>query len=268
MEHPDIEDLTSEIRKATAQPGPPVDLMAIAKEEGILLAPGNYGDEFDGRIEFHRGPGRFILFYPERRLGRSQRRIRFSVAHELGHYYIPSHRDLLVMGQSHYSKSGFICDNRLEREADFFAAALLLPRTVLKDFCLRKEFYTLKEIVELANEWETSITSAAIRYVQWTPECCGLVLSQDNQIRFYIASDDAAHRGFEWLGRKEVPARTETIKAGCQQGSGQVFEGRSHTETWFSYRRASCKVWEEAFPLGYTRLVLTMLTLEVEDVDD
>jgi hypothetical protein len=47
------------------QTSPPVDIFHIAREEGILLAPGHYGEEFDGRIEFHPRKGKFILFYPE-----------------------------------------------------------------------------------------------------------------------------------------------------------------------------------------------------------
>ena len=268
MDRNETEVFTSKIRQTMNQTSPPVDIFHIAREEGILLAPGHYGEEFDGRIEFHPRKGKFILFYPEPSSTRLQTRIRFSVAHELGHYYIPEHRELLVRGQAHNSISDFLCDNMLEREADFFAASLLLPADVLADFCDRKKFFTLKEIVELAKTWQTSATSAAIRYVEWTYECCAIVLSQDELVRFYIASEDAAYRGFQWLGKKKVAPRSATIEAGKQRGSGQFFEQQSHTEMWFSDRSATLKLWEEAFPLGYTGRVLTMLTFEVEDLDE
>lgn len=268
MDRDEIETLTSEIRQTMGQTCPPVDVLHIASEEEIMLAPGNYGEEFDGRIEFHRQRGKFILFYPEASSTRLQTRIRFSVAHELGHYYIPEHRKLLMQGRVHNSISDFLCDNMLEREADSFAASLLLPADVLADFCARKKFFTLKEIVELAKTWQTSATSAAIRYVQWTSECCAIVLSQNELVRFYIASEDAAYRGFQWLGKKKVAPRSATIEAGKQRGSGQFFEQQSHTEMWFSDRYATLRLWEEAFPLGYTGLVLTMLTFEVEDLDE
>lgn len=268
MDRDEIEILTSEIRQTMGQTCPPVDVLHIASEEGILLAPGNYGEEFDGRIEFHPRQGRLILFYPEPSLSRLQTRIRFSVAHELGHYYIPEHRKLLMQGRVHNCISDFLCDNMLEREADSFAASLLLPADVLASFCARKEFFTLKEIVELAETWQTSATSAAIRYVQWTSECCSIVLSQGGNVKLYLASEDAAYRGFQWLGEKNVAPRSATVEASNKQGSGQFFEQESHTEMWFSDRRASLKLWEEAFPLGYTGLVLTMLTFEVEEVED
>jgi hypothetical protein len=265
VEHDEVEDLVSEIRSTHGQTMPPVDVLHIAQEEGIILAPGNYGEEFDGRIEFHPRKNKFILFYPGNNKNRSNTRIRFSVTHELGHYYISEHRKLLTQGRSHYSKSGFVCDNELEHEADFFAAALLIPKKTLKEFCARKKFYTLNELMELANTWQASLTSAAIRYAQWTSECCAIVLSQNGKVLFYLPSDDAECRWFKWLGRKNVAPRSATLEAGKNQGSAKVFEQKSHTEMWFSDRRASCKLWEEAFPLGYTDLVLTMLTFEIED---
>jgi len=263
----EIEAITSEIRAAMQQQAAPIDVLYIAREEGILLAPGNYGEEFNGRIEYHRELGKFILFYPDIEESRYISRVRFSISHELGHYYLPEHRKLLIQGKPHNSKAGFICDNKLEREADFFAASLLLPEKVLREFCSRREFYTLRELIELANLWQTSITSAVIRYVQWTSECCSTVLSQDKKILFYLPSEEAAYCGFQWLGRKEVAPRSATIKACNNQGSGEVFEQESNSEMWFSDRRASYKLWEEAFPLGYTGLILTMLTFEVLDND-
>jgi hypothetical protein len=130
---------------------------------------------------------------------------------------------------------------------------------------MKKEFYTLKELIDLANTWQTSVTSAAIRYVQWASECCAIVLSQNKKIVCYIPSDDAGYRGFQWLGQQQVARGSATIEAHGHQGSGRVFEIESRTDMWFSDRRASLKLWEEAFPLGYTGLVLTMLTFEVDD---
>ena len=46
---------------------------------------------------------------------------RFSVAHEIGHYRIPGHIDLLLKnGILHESRAGFEDNQKLEREADHF----------------------------------------------------------------------------------------------------------------------------------------------------
>ena len=265
MDQNEIDAIASEVRAMMNQHSPPIDVLEVARQEGVLLAPGNYGDEFDGRIEFHPKHAKFILFYPHPKDAAYPTRIRFSISHELGHFYLPEHRRLLLAGRSHYSQTGFVSDNALEKEADFFAASLLIPTDVLQKFCAKKEFYTLKELIALGNLWQTSVTSAAIRYTQWASECCAVVLSRNKRVIFYIPSDDAGYRGFQWLGKQEVAPRSATIEAHNHQGTGRVFEQSSRTDMWFSDRRASVKLWEEAFPLGYTGLVLTTLTLEMDD---
>ena len=133
MDRDRLEEAASEVRASMGQCKPPIDVLTIAREEGILLAPGDYGEKFDGQIEYHRKKGKFILFYPGPNTSHTQSRVRFSVAHELSHYYLPTHRELLLGGKFHCSRAGFICDNKLEREADQFAAVLLLPDETLAD---------------------------------------------------------------------------------------------------------------------------------------
>src|SRR5262245_11620884 len=51
----------------------------------------------------------------------------FSVAHELGHYFLPGHVDAVLRdGDVHESRAGFTSGDRYEMEADHFAAALLM----------------------------------------------------------------------------------------------------------------------------------------------
>src|SRR5579884_2148430 len=105
----------------------PINPLAIAHEEGIELAPGQYGAKFDARIKFVRSHKTFILFYKESSYGPTEGRVRFSVGHELGHYYLPHHRAYLLRGQSHNSVTDFRSRAPIEVEADTFAAALLMP---------------------------------------------------------------------------------------------------------------------------------------------
>ena len=53
----------------------------------------------------------------------------FSIAHELGHCFLPGHIDaVLPNGETlHESRGGFVSDDRYELEADHFAAGLLMP---------------------------------------------------------------------------------------------------------------------------------------------
>ena len=54
---------------------------------------------------------------------------RFSVGHELGHYFLPGHIDaVLGNGNIHESRAGFASSDKYEMEADYFAAGLLMPQ--------------------------------------------------------------------------------------------------------------------------------------------
>src|SRR5581483_80345 len=82
---------------------PPVDPFAVIKSERrLLLAFGeDFGDAFDGRLEY-QSP-RFLLFYNTKydalpHSGQHHPRVNFSVAHELGHYFLEQHRQFLKKG--------------------------------------------------------------------------------------------------------------------------------------------------------------------------
>ena len=143
-----------------------------------------------------------------------------------------------------------------------------MPKKLLADRCRRRRFLTLRDIVGLASEWNTSITSMAIRYAESAPEPCAIVLSESGHVRYYVPSEDAAYRGFRWLGVREIPRDSATAETGEHQGSGESFERRSDSEVWFSERHANCELWEAAFPLGYTGLVVTMLAFNMDDSKD
>jgi Zn-dependent peptidase ImmA (M78 family) len=254
--NPEIKQIIDELQKGAKFP---IDLDKIIKAEGnIRTRPANYGERFDGRIEYIREKKIFILYHPIV----ITPRVRFTIAHELGHFYIPEHRNLLLVGKAHNSKPGFISDKKIEREADEFASYLLIPQTYLGKLLWQKKFLALKDLLELSNQFQASATAMAIRYVNMTPEPCAIILSKDGQQKFYWPSEEMGHRGFKWRGSSGIPPNSATSEADRNQGSGQVFENKKETDSsvWFSNRKRECELWEEAFPLGYTGLVLTMLS--------
>src|SRR5690606_13578869 len=76
------------------------------------------------------GDGRHWMIIVNQRTNRSESRRRFTIAHELGHYML--HREL-----SHH----FLCSprdrSRMEREANYFAAELLMPSSEIRLLHLR-----------------------------------------------------------------------------------------------------------------------------------
>ena len=93
---------------------------------------------------------------------------RFTVSHELGHYFIDEHRNALASGRVRPHPS-FTADRnrsdlRIEREADLFASNLLMPPARFSA-ALSRARKRLGAIQDLAGKFNVSITCAAIRYV-------------------------------------------------------------------------------------------------------
>jgi hypothetical protein len=111
-------------------------------------------------------------------------RKRFTIAHEIGHCFIPSHQ----------AKSEFFCEGTnisafdskkelYEYEADVFASEFLMPSILfIKDSS--KLLPSISSFSTLADKYKTSLTSAALRYLEFTPEPCAIVLMQNGNIRW------------------------------------------------------------------------------------
>ncbi|MGO9177074.1 MAG: ImmA/IrrE family metallo-endopeptidase [Desulfobaccales bacterium] len=115
-------------------------------------------------------------------------RKRFSVAHELGH---------LILGHGHSIRLVCTVDNMLdwnrmpgqETEANFFAGELLLPKKFFKDRCDVREV-NFAHVRKLAEEFTTSLTATAIRFVRFCPEACALVFSRESKICWFYGSEE------------------------------------------------------------------------------
>lgn len=180
----------------------PVDIFSLLKSEYPLLKirGGNFGTLFDGQLEYHPDKNRFILFYNTRyQASRDDNndhpRIRFSIAHELGHYYLDDHREYLLNGgESHQSKDEFNCNNLIEKEADCFAASLLAPKKLLSPLVNKGEL-SFSIIRETAETLQVSIVSTAISAVQISDFPCALIAIKDGKISWQSISEPLFENG-------------------------------------------------------------------------
>lgn len=238
----------------------PIDFSKICYEEGIELAPGEYSDNFHGRLEFHPSEAVFILYHPKFDVDAKNGRIRFSICHELGHYFIEEHRNLIVSGKVHNSLEPFKpAKNRIEGEADRFAAALLIPEHCFWAFMGSRKELPLSEILRLAHFAQTSIQAAAFRYVSLTNEPCVAVVSKGNQVLRSYSSPSADARGFHSLGNTWVPDDSTALRC-LNANPFKVIEGHSNTSFWFSERGYGSRLWEESIRIGMSNFSLTVLS--------
>lgn len=116
-------------------PGKPIDVEAIVKSYGIDIRKDNVKDELSGFLVRNSKNGKAVIGVNRRHHPNRQR---FTIAHELGHYLLHEgevvHFDgarpgLMVNLRSESSAAG---DSDLEREANLFAAELLMPARFLE----------------------------------------------------------------------------------------------------------------------------------------
>jgi hypothetical protein len=132
----------------------------------------------------------------------SEGRIRFTQAHELGHYVL--HRTLQTeFNCTDQDMDDWQADERqIETEADRFAGDLLMP---LDDF--RKQISSMVDFEQLgdcATRYGVSLTAAALRWVSATDRKVVLVASIDGFMRWSFSSDSARKAGAFFRARKQT----------------------------------------------------------------
>lgn len=214
-----------------------VDLEKIAEEIGVGYSYGNYEDCFDGLLHYENGE--FHIFINIGRLGHAYtERARFTFAHELGHYFIDNHRNALASGltPSHPSYTGFVNENVVEREADFFASCLLLPKERIKLDCNKRKFsFTILQ--EISKKYQASLTATALRFSTIGNHPIMVVYSFNNKINWYWFSADFRFWSLKH-GKLKVPEDT---------AAGEFFiKGRKYTtpeivyaDDWFNVKYES-----------------------------
>lgn len=119
---------------------------------------------------------------------REASRMRFTIAHEIGHFIIPHHRNLGNICEERKIESFDRNLNRPEIEANEFAAELLLPSGVLRKRFNLAEF-SLAQISAVAADFGTSLTATTRSFLMLTDLPCAMIWSVANRARWFVRSD-------------------------------------------------------------------------------
>jgi len=182
-------------------------LEQIVTDEELDLFYDNYeSNTFDGMTIFDNGN-----FYIHLNIDKGNRpdsdRGRFTLAHELGHYFIDTHRiglknGLLEPHPSHTNQKQF---HAIEREADYFASCLLMPEERFRKDVGNKKF-GIEVIDFLRAEYKVSRTACALRFADIGNYPLLVVYAENNIIKWSYSSNDFPYK---WLlYDKTVPPNT------------------------------------------------------------
>lgn len=187
----------------------------------------------------------------------------FSVAHELGHYFLRGHIDaVLSSSDTHRSNGGFLSEDHFEREADHFAAALLMPRSLFTN-AMRSAGCGLQAIKKLAEECRTSLTATAIRFTEFSEDAVAIICSTGDKVNYCFMSKALKEVGVPWLRKgQRLPSASATLAFNRDEqrvSRGETAEDASDLQDWFG-GDISSPVTEEVVGLGRYGKTLTVLT--------
>lgn len=220
---------------------------------GLTWSAGSYGDHFDGLIE--SDGRRFHIYMNEDRCARIDGgRGAFTLAHELGHYFLDEHRHWLET-HPHRSHCSFVLQDEAlqkphEREADVFATNLLLPR---------RPFQRLvgcptpggDAIVAAADHFHTTLSSTAIRFTELEPFPCAVIKWEQGVRKWAKRSPRVAHH-YGDVARRLDGVLAESLTAQALRGeiviSGPM-KRPTVSEAWFPALEPTSERWRSALDL-------------------
>lgn len=237
----------------------PVDPFAIAESRDIMV---------QGKPEDHDGVSGMLLRHGNNfgiiyathipSLGFQ----RFSVSHELGHYFLPGHVEQVLKNGPHVSRAGFVTNDPYELEADHFAAGLLMPETPFRAAMDRYD-PGLDAIDAVAELCLTSRTATAIRFAELTDAAVVVIVSTGDTIDYCFMSEAMKSLPkLDWIRKgSPIPEGTATARLAARRDA--VLAGERATDEvdvrdWLGGTTRAA-VSEEAIGLGRYGKVLTVL---------
>lgn len=249
---------------AHGMPRFPLDVPAVAVEahkifgwsDPISKVEAANIDRFEGAL-FHNGDRTaWMLLYNN--AIESPGRVRFTQAHELGHY---------VLHRLQYE--GFQCGEsdilvkpdevNIESQADLFASFLLMP---IDDF--RRQIQgpvDLNILGQCAERYGVSLTAAVLKWLQFTDEQAIFVVSRDGFVD-WAWSSESAYRAGAFIASKRSIVELQQGTLATDTTVRLEKEGREvAARAWFKYADPSLAVREMKVQLDKLDCVFSLVVL-------
>lgn len=160
-----IDQLAEDVLRQTGCDRIPVPVDRVARMLGLKVEAARFGDNVSGVIVFADDSA--TIGY---NIAQAPVRQRFTIAHEIGHFKL-HHQKRTLFIDKHYTEvyrrdqASATGDYLIERQANQFAAALLMPRHLLFQELQKVKFDLGDEIAleELAERFQVSAQAMSIR---------------------------------------------------------------------------------------------------------
>jgi len=184
---------------------------------------------------------------------------RFAIAHEIGHFVLHKKVSQLLACTDADMRASYR-SSPYEIEASIFAGGLLMPMDVFRSHAATTP--TAETIKSLATTFDTSLTATALRFVETTKDYCVFVVSENNKIRWWRASEAFDNHAL-WLESKTVLPKHSAAAAFFL--GGKVYDEPVEVDfkDWFGNMEGFDEdyVLEQAIPLPEFGQVISMIWL-------
>lgn len=232
----------------------------IANFEDVPVHYDNYENAFDGMLVYDTGSSNFhIHINVDNGNSQKSKRGRFTLAHEIGHFFLDEHRLGLKYGllEPHASFHNINHKSLIEEEADYFASCLLMPKEKFRNYSVEyrrqtgNRKFSFDTILSLSESFETSVLSTLIRFGEIGTHEIFAVISKDNIAKWFVKSTDFPNWKFKFKIEDIIPQTTVASEYFTK-------EKRKHTDIeslsandWFNPpaddNRANRQMYEQCF---------------------
>lgn len=227
-----------------------IDLEAIAWNQGAEI---KYRD-LEGCEARILGVGKKAIISIDNRA--INRRKRFSIGHELGHWHHHRGKSFACRSEDigNYAEIG--ATSEAEKVADKYSANLLLPIYIFSDIARQYTKPTFDTIFSIADTFDVSKTCTAIRYVEYGNFPCMLICYTQTGRKWFCSNRDVPRKLFP---HNQLDHESEAFEVlfGAKNKTSRVM---TPGDTWFNWWKADrYEVWEETVQLveGETLTLLT-----------
>jgi len=183
-------------------------LLEVADSEELGVYFDHYEDCFDGMLLYDESDFHIHINKDMGNMEKSKRG-RFTLAHELGHYFIDEHRIGLKRGllNPHGSIHDINQKSLIELEADYFASCLLMPEESFRKYSGRKSI-SFEQIQNLSEVFQTSILATVLKFAEIGTHEVTAVISENNIVKWYAQSSDFPKWAFKFKVGQALPPTT------------------------------------------------------------
>lgn len=242
----------------------PIDEWALALDITTIKALETEGFEGGLMMFPDRSSGTILV-----NQGASDRRQRFTIGHELGHFLLPWHKPR--------SGQGFLCSAKdmakfrakpggdryakMEAQANQFSAGILMPKAPFRADLRARRHFEAAHIVELADHYDVSKEAMARRCVDLHDDAIAVVFSRAGLVvRIYRGKDFPR---FSLMINDPLPAASVARRAALTPGQSSEW-GEAPSDHWLSIAKGV--VFEQS--IGQQKgFRMTLLTFEADSDD-